>query len=49
MQIIHTFSIRSKDTELVKLVDNVKKDCLKTGTTFSYVILKALKKYYDRG
>ena len=40
-----SFSVTPSDTEGVKLVQDLKATCARNGTSFSFVILKALQAY----
>lgn len=41
-QSVHSYSVKSKDTESEDLINRLKKHCDKTGTTMSHLVLKGL-------
>ena len=43
----HSISIRPSDTDNIHIVKVIKQYCRAKGVSFSYVVLKALKKYYN--
>lgn len=43
-----SFSVTPSDTKGTKLVQKLKADCEKSGTSFSYVVLKALTAYVEK-
>lgn len=42
-QRIYTFSVPEDDTETLKLIEQIKKDCKQSGVSFTHVCIKALK------
>lgn len=47
-QEIYSFSIRKGNLEYAKLMAKLKKECDKTGQSFSYLVLQAIKDKYGR-
>jgi len=43
----HSISIKSKDTDGQHIVKNVKEYCRGKGISFSFIVLKLLKKHYN--
>jgi len=46
-QKVLSFSVSKNDTANIKLVNELKKECKRTGQNFSWVILKALSQYVN--
>jgi len=44
-QQIFTFSVSTKEQELLNFLNQLKKECYHTGRTFSWVCIKALQEY----
>lgn len=40
---VYSFSIKNTDTEKLKLVQELKQQCDKTGVSFSHIVLKGLQ------
>ena len=43
----HSISIRPSDVDNIHIVKTIKQYCKSKGVSFSYIVLKALKKYYN--
>ena len=43
----HSISIRPSDVDSQQIVKNLKKHCREKGISFSFIVLKLLKKHYN--
>lgn len=43
----HSISIKTSDIDSIYIVKTIKKYCKDRGISFSYIVLKSLKRYYN--